>query len=150
MYNIAVEAFEVSCYMFPLGKEEISQEQRNKDLNGNIRSLVKFSGSAVHGGMIVTPSEKLLEAMAANMLGIDTPDENQKAGALSEMTNIICGNTVPLITDQDGISYIHPPQILKERKSELEKTQYKESVWIYLDEGKVEIAMYYSMEEEND
>ncbi len=149
IYDIAVNTFEVTCYMFPLGAEEIPTEQKKELPKDVIRSLVKFSGSA-EGEMVITPSHNLLTAMAANMLGVDNPDEQQKSGALYEISNIICGNTAPLFTDGDEICYIHPPQLIKAEnpRSQREPEQHEESVQVYLDEGTAEISVYYSVKEE--
>lgn len=148
IYDIAVNTFEITCYMFPIEGEEIPKGEK-EILKEGIRSVVKFSGSA-EGEMVITPSHNLLTAMAANMLGVDKPNEQQKGGALYEISNIICGNTAPLFTDENEICYIHPPQLIKAEnpRSQREPKQHEESVQVYLDEGTAEISVYYSVKEE--
>ena len=150
IYDIAVRTFEVSCYMFPLEEWELTDEEEVHFSKKGIRAVVGFDGAA-EGKMIIAPSSgELLTAMAANMLGIEAPNEEEESGALCEITNIICGNTVPLFAHNDHICYIEPPIILKETEEADEKTDpmERESVQVFLDEGAVKITVYYRMEEE--
>lgn len=145
IYDIAVNTFEVTCYMFPL--EEWETNTGGPPLSyGSIQSVVHFHGAA-NGRMIISPSGDLLKAMAANMLGIENPDANQKEEALCEIANIICGNTVPLFAQDDDICYIDPPEILKKEEQFDENGQEmnKETIEVMLDSGTVEISISYSL-----
>lgn len=148
IYDIAVNTFEVTCYMFPLEEWEIEENDVHRyPLNG-IRSVVGFSG-AVEGQMVVRPSHDLLSAMAANMLGVEDPDEQQKSSALCEIANIICGNTVPLFTEKEEICYIRPPKILKGKEgTDHIRGTNDLSLKVLLDQGVVEIEFSYSTKEE--
>lgn len=141
IYDSVVKTFEVVCYMHPLEKSEI-EDQNLIIPDHQIYSVVEFDG-AVEGKMIITPSDELLSEMTKNMLAIDNPDEEQMTGALSEVSNIICGNTVPLFAKNEDICYIRPPRILKEyevRAGE-NKEVNKEFLRVFLDGGVVEIIV---------
>ncbi|GAA5522477.1 chemotaxis protein CheX [Aliifodinibius salicampi] len=145
IYDIAVNAFEVTCFMFSLEEQEIDEPPK---ISENIkRAAVDFNGAA-EGRMVIHPSEELLTAVAANMLGVENPNEEEKSGALCEIANIICGNIVPLFADDDAICYVEPPIIIEENTAGLKDKGDKETerVQIYLDEGTVEISVYYSIE----
>src|SRR5690554_7462623 len=81
--NIARHTFEVTCYMFPLDEWEIEEGENIERPDGSFRSVVHFDGAA-KGGMVISPSGKLLNAIAANMLGIDEATNDEKEGALCE------------------------------------------------------------------
>lgn len=149
IYDIAVNTFEITCYMFPLEEWEVEEKESEISLKSSMRSIVGFHGAA-KGEMIISPSDELLIAMTENMLGIEGPDENQKAGALCEVANIICGNTVPLFAQNDNICYIQPPRILKEGEGSyrLSKNGNEERVQVLLDEGIAEVTVSYIIEEE--
>lgn len=141
IFDIVVETFEVVCYMHPLEKSEI-EEQNLIIPDYQIHSVVEFDGAA-EGKMIVTPSDDLLSEMTKNMLAIDNPDEERMTGALSEVSNIICGNTVPLFAKNEDVCYIRPPRILQEYEGRADenKVASRESLRIFLDGGVVEIIV---------
>jgi len=146
IYDIAVNTFEVTCYMFPMEEWELEEIEEQALPENGIRSVVGFNGAA-EGQMIITPSNDLLSAIAANMLGVDNPDKDQKAGALCEIANIICGNTVPLFAGADNICYIEPPRIVESNWEAVSQSDelHKELLQIYLDEGRAEIRVHYSI-----
>jgi len=146
IYDIAVNTFEVTCYMFPLEEWELEDSPLSFVSEVSVRSVVEFNGGA-EGAMIIAPSRELYSAIAANMLGVEDPDEEQKSGALCEITNIICGNTVPLFSGTDNICYIKPPRIIEsedEMSFKLDNIK-EECLLVYLDEGMAEIKIYYSI-----
>jgi len=148
IHDIAVSTMEITCYMFPLEEWELEDRMLTGNPEGKVRSIVKFDGAA-EGGMVINPSDELLDAMAANMLGMENADDEQKEGALCEITNIICGNTVPLFAHNKHICYIRPPRIA-EPEEDLDQIFHgmkKEVIPVYLDEGVAEIIIYYSMED---
>ena len=148
IYDIAVKTFEVTCYMFPLEEWELEDSTVQPILENGVRSVVGFKGAA-QGEMIITPSSELYSAIAANMLGVEEPDESQKSGALCEIANIICGNTVPMFADTEHICYIEPPRIIEFQDEMPTKPDHakEEVLELYLDEGKAEIKIYYSIKE---
>lgn len=149
IYDIAINTFEITCYMFPLEEWEMEGIDEQSELDNDIRAIVRFNGAA-EGGMVVNPSERLREAIASNMLGIDAPDEEEKNGALCEIANIICGNTVPLFAHDESICYIYPPRIVEsgENTGHTFEGMNKESLRMFLDEGVADIFVYYKMRED--
>lgn len=143
--EIARNTFEVTCYMFPLDDWEIEEAGDIEKPDGTVRSVVHFDGAA-KGGMVITPSGHLLNAIAANMLGIEEATVAEKEGALCEIANIICGNTVPVFAKDDEICYIRPPRMAKmdENTDELFNGMKCEKTQIILDEGLADITIYYS------
>lgn len=131
--------------MFPLEDWEIEDEENLNLPDDSTKSVVTFEGAAT-GGLVISPSQDLLEALAANMLGSDEVTTDEKEGALCEMANIICGNTVPLFSKNKQICSILPPRILEEKENtdQVFKDMEKEFLRIYLDEGVADITLYYS------
>jgi len=149
IYKSAVETFEISCFLFPVDTEDVKSDWRSHEASGIVRSVVNFNG-ATEGKVVIIPSHSLLDAMAANMLGIEDPGQHQKEEALCEVANIITGNIAPIFSGEDGICYIEPPKLIDEA-SEVptpKSTMAKESVSLHLDAGKADIEVYYKTEEE--
>ncbi|SMO67495.1 chemotaxis protein CheX [Gracilimonas mengyeensis] len=146
--EIAYNIFELTCYMFPMEEWELEDAGELERPDGNVRSIVRFDGAA-EGAMVISPSEDLLEALAANMLGVEEANDEEKEGALCEIANIICGNTVPLFAHDEQICYIRPPRIAAqgEDTDELFKGMTREDVEVLLDEGIAEISIYYNAED---
>ena len=146
--KVAVETFEVMCYLFPLAESEITAEKKRIPAEV-VTSAVRFDG-AVRGGMILRTTPELLQAIAVNMLGVEEVSEEQKKGALCEIVNIMCGNVTPLFTSGGEICYIHPPWVAEQgnRPEDLFQGMNQESLVLYMDEGPVEILVYYTLLEE--
>lgn len=147
IYKIALNALEITCYMFPLEDWEIEDPEDISKPSGTMRSVVHFQGAA-EGGMVFNPSDDLLEALAANMLGEDSTSKEEKEGALCEIANIICGNTVPLFSKNESICTLKPPRIIakEEVADQLFDGLEKEEVQVLLDEGTIDITLYYTSE----
>ncbi len=139
--EIAHKTFEVTCFMFPMEDWEIDDDIEPPC--DKTRAFVEFTG-AVEGGMVINPSEHLLTAIAANMLGIDEPSTEEKEGALCEIANIISGNAAPLFAKNDKICVIRPPKIIAvdENPDETFNGMHKETVRVYMDEGVAEVTVY--------
>ena len=141
--DITLDTFEVTCCMFPLEDWEV-QEGEYGDSEAGIKSIVRFDG-VTNGALVITPSAVLLDAIAANMLGVDAAESKQKEDALCEIANIICGNTVPLFAENHKICYIQPPKII--RSDECFSREYAnmqhESFKMILNEGTVVVDIYY-------
>lgn len=142
--GIAYNTFEITCYMFPLDEWEIEEQGEITLGDDGITSIVEFDGAAT-GAMAIRVSPDLLDAIAENMLGMEEADQELKEGALREIANIICGNTVPVFAKDDKICYIRTPKIVEklELADERFKNFQKEKLQIYLDEGTAEITIYY-------
>ncbi|MFP8488678.1 chemotaxis protein CheX [Gracilimonas sp. Q87] len=143
--DIAYQTFEVTCYMFPLDEWEIEESGNIERPDGTFRSIVQFDG-AVKGGMVISPSESLLGAIAANMLGVEEASDDEKEGALCEIANIICGNTVPIFANNNEICYIRPPRMAKgdENTDEIFDGMKCDKAEVLLDEGIADITLFHS------
>ncbi|MDQ7006664.1 MAG: chemotaxis protein CheX [Acidobacteriota bacterium] len=74
---------------------------------------VRFSGPLV-GEMTLRLSRDLLGDLAANFMGTDTPPaEDVQHDALGEVVNIICGNVLPALTEEEGVFDITHPEPLE-------------------------------------
>lgn len=144
IYDIAVETFELMCYMFPLDESEILSD-RPVLPEQRITSIVRFDGAA-EGGMVIRATPELTDALAMNMLGTEKVSREQKEGALCEMVNIICGNVAPFFNKGEKICYIRPPWIAgrHEQADDYFKGMNREAVTLHLDDGSAEILVYYS------
>lgn len=145
IHDIALHTFEITCYLFPLEEWELEDTGVLEKPDGNMKSIVEFDGAA-KGGMVINLSRSLAEAIAANMLGVDKASQEEKEGALNEIANIICGNTVPLFARDENICVIRPPRIAKqaEETDVIFKGMQKERLQLFLDEGIADIIIYYS------
>lgn len=146
--EIAENILEVSCFMFPLDEWELDDAELTEEPTGKVKAIVEFDGAA-EGAMIINPSCSLLNALAVNMLGIDEAGMEEKEGALCEIANIICGNTVPVFSKDEEICVIKPPRILQPDETlpnEIEKME-SASTRILVDEGMADIQMFYRIAE---
>ena len=146
IHDIALHTFEITCYLFPLEEWEIEDVNLLDKPNGSgTKSIVKFDGAA-EGGMVINLSHSLAEAIAANMLGVEVASQDETEGAVNEIANIICGNTVPLFASDKNICVIRPPRILlpTEEPDDIFKGMQKEQLQVLLDEGVADITIYYS------
>lgn len=143
--EITENIFEVTCYMFPLEEWELEDAGLMEKPDGSVRSVVCFDGAA-EGGMVISPSNELLTALANNMLGVEEANTEEKEGALCEIANIICGNTVPLFARDEQICVIRPPRIAHadEDTDTVFSGMQREDLTIFVDEGIVDISLYYS------
>jgi len=141
----AYQTFEITCYMFPLEEWEIDDDETVDLGEDSISAVVHFDGAA-EGGMHVRVSPELFDAVAENMLGLEEGTQELKEGALCEIANIICGNTVPIFARGDQICYIRTPKIASGRQAAEEefKSMKRETVHVHLDEGVAEITIYFS------
>jgi CheY-specific phosphatase CheX len=141
--NIACETFEITSYMFPLEEWEFEDESDGVG-EDSISALVHFDGAA-EGGMQIRVSSELFDAIAENMLGLEEASRELKEGALCEIANIICGNTVPVFANDDKICYIRTPKITTSQQNVNEEFigMETESTHVHLDEGVAEITIYY-------
>lgn len=139
--EIAINTFEVTCFMFPMEEWEIDENLEPPCYT--TRAIVEFDG-AVSGGMVINPSEMLLSSLAENMLGTDDASVEEREGALCEIANIICGNAAPLFAKNDKICVIKPPQIIGKETdtNSYFKDMSCEIINVYLDEGVAQITVY--------
>lgn len=144
--DIAYQTFEITCYMFPVDEDELEDMgiDTSVDQDEMVTSMVTFQGAA-EGAMLISASEDLYEALAANMLGVDSVDHEEKDAALCEIANIICGNIVPYFAKNGNICIINPPQISDKNDLELYNNEdYEhEQLRVFVDEGIAEISIFF-------
>lgn len=142
IHQLALQTFESMCFMFEMDPdfdEDVAVATEYQDA-----SIIRFDGD-VNGGMLILATPDLRHAAAVNMLGTDEITEQHKKDACFELANIICGNIVPLLNKNDGISFIQSPR--KATPVEFSGAAFKgfnqEVVSLSLDEGTCEIRVYY-------
>jgi CheY-specific phosphatase CheX len=148
MRDIVYQALEVTCFMFQVDEAELEEMGFDTDVTGHdmISSIVTFNGSAT-GAMRIAASDDLYDALAANMLGENTSNKEEKDSALCELANIICGNIVPYFAKNGKICVINPPQIsgADQRDFYSNDTYEHEQIRVFVDEGIAEISIYFKI-----
>jgi CheY-specific phosphatase CheX len=141
--DMALSTFESMCFMFPMEDDEFGAPEHD-DVDWAPGVIIRFDGD-MNGGMLIKASHELRDAVTVNMLGDDDISDQQRLDACFELSNIICGNIVPLLTQNKGVSYIQSPR--KATREELNGSAFKgfneEIIPILLDEGFCEIRVYY-------
>lgn len=144
--SIAIWIMEIVCAMFPLDEWELEETAEEKRVMSDVSAMVRFQGAA-DGVMIFRPCRQLLESLAVNMLGTFEASQEVQEGALCEVANIICGNTVPLFALHDTICTLQPPRIVRTDELDVaDDGMDRESVSLFFDEGLMEMTIYYSRE----
>ena len=90
--DVATRTLEELCFMFPMPL--LSDEQRDAPVDAAMS--VRFVGPMT-GRIVVRLCGGVLGELAANMLGDADGDLGMQRDALAEVTNVVCGNVLPLI-----------------------------------------------------
>ena len=107
LFTVGLRVFEELAFMLPY--PVLDEEQACAKPEAAV--TVEFSGP-MNGMLLLTLSGQLLSALAANMLGEDSPPtELDKNDALKEIANVICGNLLPHIGGPAAVLDISPPQV---------------------------------------
>lgn len=138
LYQAAVLTFEELGFMFPVERqpaEQLSQE-------ASVCIGVKFSGK-ISGQVVLQIENAILPTIAANMLGADDLEFEREIqlDALGELTNVICGNTLPAIAGKQEIFRLSPPRTLMQTEinecpvavAYLDVEENKADVMLYID-----------------
>lgn len=136
------ETFGSMAFMFPLSEEEATDGPAGK----TVTAQVAFCGPR-RGGMTIAVPQEMMAPLAANMLGLegDTPaSDEQQIDALKEILNVICGNLLPLIGSNLDVYNVGAPAIVEAGAlGEPAAGQQTQGLGrIYLDGGRVDVAMY--------
>ena len=112
--QVAEEVFESLVFMFPLDEEE--QAPGGEEPCAQVTVRVSFSGP-FSGCLLVSAPTEMLPALSANMLGMDyegpaRPDNEDDA--LKELTNVVCGNLLPIIAGPEAVFQVHAPDFVAE------------------------------------
>lgn len=141
---LALETFETMCFLFPVDETEYFGDVMVA-LDNLPHAMVEFTGH-LNGAVLLTTTPELMDAIVNNMLDIVEVEEEHRTTALSELTNIVCGNVIPLLTAGRGVCHMQPPRMASaaEISGQAYVGKHHESIRLTLDEGLAEIQIYYS------
>ena len=125
---------------FMLPSRDLDEAQRRAPFH--MACVVKFSGP-VSGSLVLAIYGDLLPTIASNMLGdLDTPSEFQQMDALKELTNVICGNTLPYLIGEAAVYSICAPSIIEEGAAPAaEREVFSEQLEIGMDQGRANLRL---------
>lgn len=114
LYQAAILTFEELGFMFPV--ERLDDDEFGED--ESTRVSVRFNGT-LSGEIVLEIENSILPTIASNMLGTEDLPEDPEIlhDVLGELTNVICGNTLPSIAGKDEVFRLEPPR--RVRKSEV-------------------------------
>ncbi|NIA06175.1 MAG: hypothetical protein GWP14_00805 [Actinobacteria bacterium] len=141
IFRAAAETIEVLALMFLVPPEESLQDpQPSKTAH------VDFTGPC-GGSLAVSISESLLPELAANMLGEEDPDQcsiAQQTDALNELTNVICGNILPIVGGPEVIFHVGTPSMLATDSGPDDRQSRPPAgrAELFLDQGLLQVELY--------
>jgi len=107
LYKAATLAFEELVFLLP--SLEINEQQLNAQVEA--AASVEFNGP-FSGKLLVRICGGLLPIIAANMMGEEkVPSKSLQYDALTEITNVICGNMLPGIAGSIGLFHVSVPKV---------------------------------------
>ena len=135
LYKAAILTFEELGFMFPVASPEATEITSEKSINITVNFNGEFSGK-----IILTVENQVLPELAFNMLGDETEaDEEMLLDVVSEVTNVICGNTLPLIAGSEAVFDLDAP-------AKIEKEDFQDApkaiAHLDLEEGRADIRLY--------
>ncbi len=132
----AILTFEELGFVFPVSRED---DDENINDEKSVSSAVSFEGE--FGGTLLLQVERpVLSAIAANMLGDENEyDETMLRDVLGELTNVICGNTLPAIAGKIAVFQLAAPQISDKTKFSANPSA---TAKLDLEEGRADILLY--------
>jgi hypothetical protein len=105
LYKAGTLAFEELAFLLP--SLEINEQQLNAQVEA--AASVEFNGP-FSGKLLVRICGGILPVLTANMMGEEkAPSKNLQYDALTEITNVICGNMLPGIAGSTGIFHVSVP-----------------------------------------
>lgn len=137
LYNSAITTFEHMAFLFEMPKTE----DQSQALSHDGTAMVTFTGP-ISGELHVASYGGLMQAMAADVLGEDTPTMEQQQDLLGEVTNVICGSVLPRIAGSGHVFRIGPPRFLYPSEESSHPSEPATRVNIHLSEGAVEITLF--------
>ncbi len=94
---------------FLLPSLEVNEQQLNAQVEA--AASVEFDGP-FSGKLLVRICGGILPILAANMMGEkEAPSKDLQDDALTEITNVICGNVLPAIAGSTGIFHVSVPKM---------------------------------------
>ncbi len=107
LQQAAASTFEQLGFLF--ADPSLTEDQA--DLTTEAVARVRFSGP-YEGTLEVRLAGGLLPVLATNMLGTHgTPEPDVAMDALGEVSNVICGNVLPLLAGAEAIFDLQAPEV---------------------------------------
>jgi hypothetical protein len=130
------QTFETLAFLFTTDDEEA---QLGEPV---IEAAIGFGGPQ-EGRLRFVVAERMLTALAANMLGLEDDEitpELQK-DALGEALNIVCGNLLPRMAGNEAVFHVLAPEVPAQ-----EPEPGEPRAWARVDftEGWVEVALFFT------
>ncbi len=133
LYKAAILTFEELGFMFPVAAPEATEIAKDKSVNITVNFNGKFSGN-----IVLTVENQVLPDLAFNMLGDESDaDEEMLLDVVSEVTNVICGNTLPLIAGSEAVFDLDSPN-----KIDTLQDDPKAIAYLDLEEGRADVRLY--------
>ncbi len=109
--HVAEETFGELAFMLVMPEDELAD---NAPVSWAHIACVDFTGP-FSGKLFVAITGDMMEVLAANMLGLE-PGEEPPEGvkiedALKELLNVLCGNLLPIVTDDQVVFNIGGPEM---------------------------------------
>lgn len=141
VFRVAAETIEALALMFLLPEEEAAG-----DSGPRRAASVGFDGP-FEGSVVVSISECLLPELAGNMLGQEDSIQSsagQQEDALKELTNVICGNILPVIGGREPVFHVGTPIIVEEGQAGevFDGQALTGKANMFLDEGTIQVFLY--------
>lgn len=133
--QVTEDTFASMAFLFPGGDDAGPGDDR-------VTLSVAFAGPH-RGRLEMSLPKAILNPLAVNMLGLDegqTPAPDQKADAVKEVLNVICGNLLPLIDDPKAVYDVSPPVL--EPTNPPAALPPAASARVALEEGTVELRLF--------
>jgi CheY-specific phosphatase CheX len=136
IYRAAALTFEELGLMLPMEEEAVDRRQPY------VAVCVDFTGPFC-GSMVIKACDELLGALAANMLGVsETPSQDEQRDALGEVANVMCGNLLPAIAENE-IFHLEAPRLLENVDDPPSCNEDPVAdVHIILDEGSADVLLF--------
>jgi len=134
------EVFENLCFMVPAPRNTIPPEPETLS---RVVLAVDFRGDG-HGVLHLILPDSMIATVAGAMLGEDGPLElSEQYDAVCELSNIVCGNVLPLIAGERAVFDLSSPRVIATMDAGLERLDASANV--RFDEGVVCAAIGLTM-----
>lgn len=95
------------------------------------------------GSVVVRVAESVLDAAAANMLGIAAaPDAPARRDALGELANVICGNVLPGIAGRTAVFALQAPRWLGAADAACAPADLRVATTLAVDDGRIVVELH--------
>lgn len=135
LYQATILTFEELGFMFPAP----DTDPWELDPASSAATSVSFQGE-FDGRLVLQVESSMLPTIAENMLGEEIPlEEEMQHDVLCEITNVICGNVLPMIAGKQAVFRLNAPQFMHEIESHEEPSAVAR---LNLEEGRAEVLLF--------